>query len=1000
MHFMAPDAEDLINDISEAHPEDSRTGSPLVLCTCRKCSQYEFKAEDGTTQSGRLVRPQTERSHRRIEAISKNPDSQAADTGEERGYKEAFSEVRRNLRPRKNDRENEKHVRQRLQAIKEHGIASETEAIERGAAHEADTKQKSTSIATLIHVLILWLHLRCGLSRQASTVALKVINIVITMAFQLALSIRGLGSPDTDIPTINIKHDVRSAMASLSIEPVLLRSVCCPKCFAQYSLESCPDICPRRETKRSKKCGEHLWTTRNGSNGGPRRCPRCMYTTQSFESWLTWFLSRPGIEDLINESYEHQSPGPGGIMHSIRDSPAWQSFGSFATTRGNLIFSFFIDWFNPLMNKIAGKKISAGAIMLFCQNLPEHLQYAPENTFFAGITPPPNEPSVSTITHVADPVIDQLAIFYTGKRIPTYRQPEGSFHRVALMAFIADLITIRKCGGFASHSAEIFCSFCECLKSQIESLDPGQWRPCNGAEVRIAAGLWRDAQTKKAREALFTKYGIRWSSLHKLLYRDPVHHMVLGVMHNWMEGILQHHARRKWGIGVESGSARDAAAAAAPGPAKAESGDKTFLQPDDESDSDDDSTVDTPDTSDIPSVFNATSLGKICACIEDVILPSWVDRPPKNLGDKAHGKLKADNWFVLFSVMLPMVLVELWTSKHRTQLQEQLLDNFYDLVTCTNIVGAYSTSDAAADTYTEHYISYRRSLQKLFPASPSVPNHHYAMHNGDLLKFWGPLMCVSEFPYEQHNGRLQKIKTNGYMHDLDYTMLRQICRRGRLTTLIQQQSSVDDPLAKAYDLLNANSPSAATDLAVNEEYLKLLKTVAAGETLPSAVYDLILSYLQASGESVRHHLHLPHPTHAVVLPCHGIRKHHFKHRNRDFAERTIHEGNSSITFRYQSGRIGAGFIDAAWLQLVGDGVNLFIAVSIHQPLSEEDQQRSPFAERPGFLVQVFYDRPSHQQVIIRPGDIISHAAIRRRPARTFGIGDPIIIVHDLNRGRN
>jgi hypothetical protein len=44
-------------------------------------------------------------------------------------------------------------------------------------------------------------------------------------------------------------------------------------------------------------------------------------------------------------------------------------------------------------------------------------------------------------------------------------------------------------------------------------------------------------------------HGVRWSSLHRLDYRDPVNHTVLGMMHNWIEGILQHHARIKWGIG-------------------------------------------------------------------------------------------------------------------------------------------------------------------------------------------------------------------------------------------------------------------------------------------------------------------------------------------------------------------------------------------------------------------------------------------------------------------
>jgi hypothetical protein len=76
-------------------------------------------------------------------------------------------------------------------------------------------------------------------------------------------------------------------------------------------------------------------------------------------------------------------------MSSIWDSPAWRSLGSFTTTPGNLTFSYFIDWFNPLTNKIAGKIVSCGAIMMFCLNLPPDLRHLPENTFFAGITPPP-----------------------------------------------------------------------------------------------------------------------------------------------------------------------------------------------------------------------------------------------------------------------------------------------------------------------------------------------------------------------------------------------------------------------------------------------------------------------------------------------------------------------------------------------------------------------------------------------------------------------------------
>ncbi|EPQ53349.1 hypothetical protein GLOTRDRAFT_46026 [Gloeophyllum trabeum ATCC 11539] len=764
-----------------------------VVCLCRTCSTASYVDAGGKTQSGRLVHPKTRRAHfvKDHEALRDAVTNQLDDSQDHKGDQSSTDDCNQ---PQQ----------------KERGRRTRSKVRSRKGKRRTDMQQ-SSPIITLALVLAAWLHICCGLSRRASTVVLKVIHIIFFMAFQLALTVSV--APESALPKLNLKDDIHSALSTLSIDPVLIRSVCCPKCFAQYPVDHCPEFCRRRETRRSKPCGEALWTVRHGSNAGPQPCPRRLYTTQSFEAWLTWFLSRPGIEDLIEESYTSQ-PSPDGIMYSIRDSPAWQSFGSFTSTRGNLVFSFFIDWFNPLTNKIAGKKISTGAIMLFCLNLPEHLQWAPENTFFAGITPPPNEPSVTTITHIVDPVIDQLADFYTGKLIPTYKHPHGSWTRAGVMPFIGDLVAIRKGAGFASHSAEPFCSFCPLRRSEIESLDLASWGTRTGAEVRMAAGLWRDAQTKAERKRLFSQYGVRWSALHKLFYRNPVQHTVLGVMHNWMEGILQHHARRKWGIGIESGPGGDdkddlGIAASAPGDdnfmdidtedlsaevdalledsithydlplsekrttspvqfridsSGEESGDDDFIQPDDESDSDDDSSTGPSEPGNhLTCEFNPTNLSKIRACIGDVVLPTWVERPPRNLGDKSHGKLKADNWFILFSVILPMVLVEMWSSRRQTARHKTLLDNFYDLVTCTNIVGSFSTSNVAADRYTEHYIRYRSSLQKLYPHSGSVPNHHYAMHNGEMLKFWGPLMSLSEFPYERHNGRLQKIKTNGHM---------------------------------------------------------------------------------------------------------------------------------------------------------------------------------------------------------------------------------------------
>jgi len=99
-------------------------------------------------------------------------------------------------------------------------------------------------------------------------------------------------------------------------------------------------------------------------------------------------------------------------MYDIWDSPAWQNLGPFTTTKDNLTFSFFINWFNLFTNKISGKTVSCGTIMIFCLNLPYHLQYQPENTYFIGIIPSSYEPSITIITALLDPIVEQLQHFY------------------------------------------------------------------------------------------------------------------------------------------------------------------------------------------------------------------------------------------------------------------------------------------------------------------------------------------------------------------------------------------------------------------------------------------------------------------------------------------------------------------------------------------------------------------------------------------------------------
>ena len=249
---------------------------------------------------------------------------------------------------------------------------------------------------------------------------------------------------------------------------------------------------------------------------------------------------------------------------------------------------------------------------------------------------------------------------------------------------------------------------------------------------------------------------------------------MLGVMHNWIEGVLQHHAHVQWGIGIQpskrpdgeddsdAGGSDESLAQRLDGfslstslftdtynemldqevealftesrlyqdtpsalrhtrteasllqldPDSDVDMDDEEFQPDEDSDEDDNNNLVAPWTA--TCTFSAEQLSKIHDCLTHASIPSWLEWPPTNLGDKSHGKLKADQWFILFSVFLPLVLLEIWISQASDH-AIALLDNFYDLVICTNIVCSYTVTETSADAYLDHYIRYRQSSTILFP---------------------------------------------------------------------------------------------------------------------------------------------------------------------------------------------------------------------------------------------------------------------------------------------
>jgi hypothetical protein len=78
---------------------------------------------------------------------------------------------------------------------------------------------------------------------------MKAIHLLISLAINFGRLLVKLQHPDLvlemPLPTPPIPHDVRTAITTLLLNPKIIRSICCPKCYAIYSLNRIPEICGR-----------------------------------------------------------------------------------------------------------------------------------------------------------------------------------------------------------------------------------------------------------------------------------------------------------------------------------------------------------------------------------------------------------------------------------------------------------------------------------------------------------------------------------------------------------------------------------------------------------------------------------------------------------------------------------------------------------------------------------------------------------------------------------
>lgn len=368
----------------------------------------------------------------------------------------------------------------------------------------------------------------------------------------------------------NFPQDVRSIIRRLELEPDHTLYACCGECFSLYppndQTPRYPETCGYRGVS-GKVCGNRLVyeATRDPDPKKPEVLHALkVYPYQNIFSWIRDLFLRPGLEELMASAWTTRSRS--GEWNDIWDAPTVHNFlgpdrvSPFSVQPNHsvhLLFSLFVDWFNPFGNKTGGKSHSIGAIYMACLNLPADIRYRPENIYLVGIIPGPREPSLEQINHFLRPLVDDLRVLWsTGIYLSqTAARSVGRLVRAAVILLVCDLPALRKVAGFAGHRHnKFFCSFCNLPRTDINNTNPDSWpKGFSWSEHLEAAKMWKDAPTEASRVAIFERFGKRWSELLRLEYWDPTKFTVVDAMHNLFLGDIRHHCMEVWGIKVTGG---------------------------------------------------------------------------------------------------------------------------------------------------------------------------------------------------------------------------------------------------------------------------------------------------------------------------------------------------------------------------------------------------------------------------------------------------------------
>ncbi|VDB92079.1 unnamed protein product [Peniophora sp. CBMAI 1063] len=185
------------------------------------------------------------------------------------------------------------------------------------------------------------------------------------------------------------------------------------------------------------------------------------------------------------------------------------------------------------------------------------------------------------------------------------------------------------------------------------------------------------------------------------------------------------------------------------------------------------------------SILGKRRLSQLWKDMERTVIPSWMGKAPRHIGDGKHRKVSADDWRSFVLVNLVITMGRLWGgSQFEGSRERALLDNLMHLVTATKVAAYRKMTTARVRTYVKHMKLWLEGLRELFPGISLESNQHLSLHLPYFLLSLGPTHAWRCFVFERWNYLLQLVNTNNHFGELESTMFHRITMQQRLRALV------------------------------------------------------------------------------------------------------------------------------------------------------------------------------------------------------------------------